>query len=99
LTDQGHEYARAILQSVKRLGMQIDNVLDLSQSEAGALPIAKEKVNLNKLVEQTASQFTDELNALNIEVELQLDETLGSALADKKRLGQAISQIIDNAVR
>lgn len=99
LTDQGHEYARAILQSVKRLGMQIDNVLDLSQSEAGALPIAKEKVNLNKLVEQTASQFTDELSALNIEVELQLDETLGSALADKKRLGQAISQIIDNAVR
>lgn len=99
LTEQGHEYARAILQSVKRLGMQIDNVLDLSQSEAGALPIAKEKVNLNKLVEDVAAQFTDEALTQNIEMELQLDDTLGSALADKKRLSQAIAQVIDNSIR
>ncbi|GAA0481366.1 PAS domain-containing sensor histidine kinase [Parasphingorhabdus litoris] len=99
LTEQGHEYARAILQSVKRLGMQIDNVLDLSQSEAGALPIAKEKVNLKKLVEDVAAQFTDDAKAEGIEVELQLDETLGSALADKKRLSQAIAQIVDNSIR
>lgn len=99
LTEQGHEYARAILQSVKRLGMQIDNVLDLSQSEAGALPIAKEKVNLNKLVEEVAAQFADDAQAQDIEFELQLDETLGSALADKKRLAQAVAQIVDNSIR
>lgn len=99
LTEQGHEYARAILQSVKRLGMQIDNVLDLSQSEAGALPIAKEKVNINKLTEDVAAQFADDAQAKNIEMELQLDDTLGSALVDKKRLSQAIGQIIDNSIR
>ncbi len=99
LTEQGHEYARAILQSVKRLGMQIDNVLDLSQSEAGALPIAKEKVDLNKLVEDVAEQFADDAKAKGIEVELQLDETLGSALADQKRLAQAVAQIVDNSIR
>lgn len=99
LTEQGHEYARAILQAVKRLGMQIDNVLDLSQSEAGALPIAKEKINLTKLVENVLAQFDDEIRAQEIDLELQLDETLGSALVDKKRLSQAISQIIDNSVR
>ena len=32
-------------------------------------------------------------------MELQLDGTLGSALVDKKRLSQAIAQIIDNSVR
>ena len=99
LTEQGHEYTRAILQSVKRLGTQIDNVLDLSQSEAGALPIAKEKVNLNKLVEDIAAQFSDVLQEQEMEIVLQLDDKLGSALADKKRLGQAIWQIVDNAVR
>jgi signal transduction histidine kinase/PAS domain-containing protein len=99
LTDRGHEYVRAILQSVKRLGNQIENVLDLSQSEAGALPIAKEKVNLNKLIEDLAGHFTDEAKAKNIGMELQLDEKLGSAMADKKRLSQAISQIIDNAIK
>ncbi|MEH6789633.1 sensor histidine kinase [Parasphingorhabdus sp.] len=99
LTDQGHEYVRAILQSVKRLGNQIENVLDLSQSEAGALPIAKEKVNLNRMIEDIAARFADDAAAARIEVELQLDEKLGSAMADKKRLGQAISQIVDNAVK
>jgi len=99
LTEQGHEYTRAILQSVKRLGTQIDNVLDLSQSEAGALPIAKDKVNLNKLIEDIAAQFAEEAKVKEIEIELQLDEKLGSALADKKRLTQAIAQIVDNAIR
>ncbi len=99
LTDQGHEYVRAILQSVKRLGTQIDNVLDLSQSEAGALPIAKDKVNLNRLIEDVAAHFSDDAKAKGIGVELQLEETLGSAMADKKRLSQAISQIVDNAIK
>ncbi|NCN85572.1 MAG: histidine kinase [Sphingomonadales bacterium] len=99
LTDRGQEYVRAILQSVKRLGSQIENVLDLSQSEAGALPIAKDKVNLNKLIEDIAGHFTDDAKAKSIEVELQLDEKLGSAMADKKRLSQAITQIVDNAIK
>tara|TARA_R110001606_G_scaffold162027_3_gene305976 strand:- start:1078 stop:2862 length:1785 start_codon:yes stop_codon:yes gene_type:complete len=99
LTEQGHEYVRAILQSVKRLGTQIENVLDLSQSEAGALPIAKDKVNLNKLIEEIASHFTEDAKAKQIVMELQLDEKLGSAMADKKRLSQAISQIVDNAIK
>ena len=98
LTEQGHEYARAILQSVKRLGTQIDNVLDLSQSEAGALPIAKEKVNLHNLAEQVVGQYQEQAEEKQIEVELQLDEKLGSALVDQKRLSQAIAQIMDNAV-
>ncbi|MEJ6593603.1 ATP-binding protein [Parasphingorhabdus sp.] len=99
LTDRGHEYVRAILQSVKRLGSQIENVLDLSQSEAGALPIAKEKVNLNKMIEDIAGHFSDDAAAKEIGMELQLDEKLGSAMADKKRLSQAISQIVDNAIK
>lgn len=98
LTAQGHEYTQAILQSVKRLGTQIENVLDLSQSEAGALPIAKEKVNLNKLIEDVTAHFAKDAEAKEIEIDLQLDDRLGSAMADKKRLGQAISQIVDNAV-
>jgi len=99
LTERGHEYVRAILQSVKRLGNQIENVLDLSQSEAGALPIAKEKVNLNKMIEDIAAHFADDARQKSIDVELQLDEKLGSAMADKKRLRQAISQIVDNAIK
>ena len=41
LTPQAQEYVAAILESVERLTEQVENVLDLSQSEAGLLPLAK----------------------------------------------------------
>jgi signal transduction histidine kinase len=37
LSEGGREYVEAILTSVARLSDQIENVLDLSQSEAGML--------------------------------------------------------------
>ena len=39
LTPQGEDYVKAILESVERLTGQIENVLDLTQSEAGNLPL------------------------------------------------------------
>ena len=41
LNAQGREYVGDILTSVGRLGEQIESVLDLSQSEAGMLPLAQ----------------------------------------------------------
>src|SRR5687768_11723014 len=52
LTDQAQDYVAAILSSVERLGAQIETVLDLTQSEAGMLPIATEEVELLPLVTQ-----------------------------------------------
>jgi signal transduction histidine kinase len=43
LTPQARDYVAAILSSVARLGEQIENVLDLSQSEAGMLPLARDR--------------------------------------------------------
>ncbi len=99
LSEQGRDYVRAILESVQRLGAQIDNVLDLSQSEAGALPISKEKHDVRALVEECVSAFAVQAKASEIDLELQLDERLGSAMVDRKRFAQALMQIIDNAIR
>jgi signal transduction histidine kinase len=46
LSDSGREYVEAILTSVTRLSGQIETVLDLSQSEAGMLPLARESVDI-----------------------------------------------------
>ncbi|MDZ7587685.1 MAG: ATP-binding protein, partial [Parasphingorhabdus sp.] len=98
LSEQAQDYVKAIMQSVKRLTAQIENVLDLSQIEAGALPIAKEKIDLKKFVEATAKSFATQIAEKRLELVLQLDETLGSIMADRNRLGQALWHIIENAV-
>ena len=53
LSPQGQEYVAAIIESVQRLTDQVENVLDLSQSEAGLMPLAIEKVPLLPLATAT----------------------------------------------
>ena len=45
LTPQAKEYAQAIALSVGKLTEQVENVLDLSQSEAGLMPLRKASSN------------------------------------------------------
>ena len=46
LSESASEYVNAILSSVERLTDQVENVLDLSQSQAGLLPIDKQEIDL-----------------------------------------------------
>src|SRR4029078_12750168 len=50
LRPQAHDYVAAVLSAVDRLRAQIESVLDLTQSEAGLLPIATEEVHLLSFV-------------------------------------------------
>ena len=98
LNDQAKEYVEAIAISAERLAAQINTVLDYSQSEAGALPIARENVDVGALLaEVTDSQAAFAIEA-GVSVELQPVDAI-SISADPKRLAQAVCQILDNAIR
>jgi light-regulated signal transduction histidine kinase (bacteriophytochrome) len=62
LSEGGREYVEAILTSVARLSDQIENVLDLSQSEAGMLPLAREEIDVlpfvTALVQEREAKIT-----------------------------------------
>ncbi len=99
LSAQGKEYVEAILTSADRLSEQINTVLDYSQSEAGALPIAREDTDvhalLNGLVQSTAP-FAEESG---VSLDTQIDKAPKLFSLDPKRIGQAVGQILDNAIR
>lgn len=98
LNDQAQEYVEAIATSAARLSEQINTVLDYSQSEAGALPIARENVDVRALL----ADVVDSKAAFASEVGVSLQVELADAVdisADPKRLAQAVSQILDNAIR
>lgn len=99
LNDQANDYVDAIATSAARLAEQINTVLDYSQSEAGALPIAREDIDVCNLLNEIAEGKATLAKDLGVSLRLQLDEATGSIVADPKRLGQAISQVLDNAIR
>jgi len=98
LTPQAQDYVAAILSSVERLGAQIESVLDLTQSEAGLLPIATEEVDLLGFVTNVVREREDAIEARNLTLDLRGDKGAGLVQADKRQLGRAIGNLLDNAI-
>lgn len=99
LTEQGRDYVEAILTSADRLSEQINTVLDYSQSEAGALPIAREDADVHSLLDALATSKEPFAKANGVSMDTQIDKAPKNFSLDPKRIGQAVSQILDNAIR
>lgn len=98
LNDSGREYVGAILTSVSRLGEQIESLLDLSQSEAGMLPLAHEEIDLMPFVQGLAEDRRARLEQAGLTLDLQGKGLVRSITGDRRRLGRAIGHLIDNAI-
>ena len=98
LTAAAQEYVSAILTSVARLGEQIENVLDLSQSEAGLLPLAREKLELMPFVTRLVEDRAARIQTAGLTLDLKGSKAAGAIAADPRRLARAIGHLIDNAI-
>jgi len=91
------DYVAAILESVARLGVLIDNVLDLTQSDSGSLLLAEESVDLASLCRSAADGSRALAERKGIEFAAEIDERAGKIDGDRRRLGQALDHVLGNA--
>lgn len=97
VSDQLKEYVDAILASVARLTEQVENVLDLSQGEAGLLPISKERLELLPFVTEIVREREKAIADAGLTLDLRGNPG-GAIEADRRQLGRAIGHLIDNSV-
>ncbi len=94
---QAGEYVDAILSAVERLTEQVENVLDLSQSEAGLLPIRKERLDLLEFL--TGVVREREATIIAAGLSLDLKGRRGRVIeADPRQMGRAVGNLLDNAI-
>lgn len=98
LGEQGTEYVQAILDSVERLTEQVENVLDLSQSEAGLLPLVKEDMALFAFATDIVRAREKAILERGISLDLRGSKASGRVKADRRQLGRAIGHLLDNAI-
>ncbi|ARU15348.1 PAS domain-containing sensor histidine kinase [Croceicoccus marinus] len=98
MTETGREYVTAILDSTARLSQQIEAVLDLTQSEAGLMPMAEEDVELMPLVTGLVQDRSQAIEQADITFNLRGDRTSGLVSGDERQLARAIGNLIDNAI-
>ncbi|XUU60402.1 PAS-domain containing protein [Erythrobacter sp. HA6-11] len=98
VSDQMAEYIAAILDSVARLGEQVENVLDLSQSEAGLLPLKREETDLLAFLTQVVRESEDDIVAANLRLDLRGDPGVMAEI-DPRQMGRALSHLLDNSIK
>ncbi len=89
-----------LTQVVNEIGDQVDRASEMVNRlrEFEGKPVfVKEKVNINKPIQDTLAIVGHQLTLENIDLELQLDENLPPVTAHNNRLAQVIFNIVNNA--
>jgi len=99
--DEGRrrEYYRVITRESERLSRLIDNVLDFSRIEGGRRRYERLPTAVEPLVRDTLEAFAYPLEQQGFKVEVGVAPDLPEVSMDAAAIGQALSNLIDNAIK
>jgi two-component system phosphate regulon sensor histidine kinase PhoR len=100
LDDKAHsrQFMAIIQEHARRLNSLVNDLLDLSSLEFKTAEIEKEEFNLKELLDKVLSGFTTQMKKKSLRVENGISLSL-SVRAEKARIEQVITNLIDNAVK
>ena len=93
------KYLDAILNNANRLQRLVEDILDITRIENNLLVLRKEPIFVDEFVKKIVEEYADKIFATKKDIQLKvgrLDNV--KVLADKDRLHQVISNLIDNAI-
>jgi signal transduction histidine kinase len=101
VTDEGRrqEYYRVITREGERLSRLIDNVLDFSRIEGGRQTYDMTPTAVEPLVRATLEAFAYPLAQQGFKVEVRVGAELPDVMMDADAVGQALANLIDNAIK
>ena len=97
--ERRREYYRVITRESERLSRLIDNVLDFSRIEGGRRRYERALTAVEPLVRDTLDAFTYPLEQQGFKIEVSVAPDLPDVPMDADAIGQALSNLIDNAVK
>jgi two-component system phosphate regulon sensor histidine kinase PhoR len=96
---RNREFIEIIHKDSERLCKLINDLLDLSRIESSRMQMNFQSVDLSSIVKRCASIMGKQVQEKQIQLELDIPETIPMVKADEARLSQVILNLLDNAVR
>ncbi|NQU61616.1 MAG: HAMP domain-containing histidine kinase [Rhodospirillales bacterium] len=93
------EYAKDIHRSGSHLLQLINEVLDVSKVEAGAMEMNESNVDLNDTMKECAALMKDEAKKVGIKLNLSVPKYLPEFRGDDLRLKQIFLNLLSNAIK
>jgi len=96
--ENNRHFLKIIQDHAERLDSLVNDLLSLSHLESKEIMLKKTNFNLRQQVEGVISGFRSQLKRKNIEIKNELPAGI-SVIADKDRLEQVVTNLIDNAIK
>jgi signal transduction histidine kinase len=93
------EYYRVITRESERLSRLIDNVLDFSRIEGGRRTYERAPAPVEPLVRESLEPFAYPLAQGGFKVDVDVAADLPDVMMDAAAVGQALSNLVDNAIK
>lgn len=93
------EYVEAIAKASESLRVLINDILDLSQIESGAMDLDFQKIDLYALLSVMAGQMREWTSRLGLVLELDCRDDAGNFVGDARRLKQVVFNLLSNAFK
>jgi len=94
---QRHDLLRTVLEETDRLNRLVANLMDLARMRSGGLTPAKEPTGVEEVVDSVLHRMRDALAPLRVRTVIRPD--LPEVLADPVQLDQALTNLLENAIR
>jgi two-component system, sensor histidine kinase and response regulator len=101
LNERQQNFLQTIHDSGEYLLALINDILDLSQVEAGKMLLSLSEFSLSRLSQQTLKAFEGQaaLNDVSLEVDLRIPSQSDRFVADPRRIQQILFNLLDNAIK
>ena len=97
--EKKNEYYRIIHDESRRLNKMIDNILDFSKIEAGRKKYNFADGDMAEVIENVLSTYHYQIANSGFDVQTNIQPDLPSVLIDRDAMAQAISNLVDNAIK
>ena len=97
--DRRQEYYDVLVEQSERLTLLIDNILDFAKIEEGRKVFNFQIINVGALLQEMVSVIQDQVRHKDFVIQLEIEKHLPAIKADRESITQAITNLIDNAVK
>jgi signal transduction histidine kinase len=97
--EQQKEMLEIILRNANRLHQLTEDILDVTRIESQILQIIKERFNLNDLILSIVEHYRKQIANSNVKVIYESGNGITLVEADRQRMIQVISNLLDNALK
>lgn len=92
-------YMNMIREDCTRLRRTVEDILDMSRSEAGSLVLRRVSVPFSRFIRQAITPLSVQAEAAQLQLRLTLNDHLGFVQCDPRKLERVMTNIVKNAIK